>query len=307
MAPTVYTSRMHGERTQVEVYSRIPDAGLKCAKMGVTELLHLRCGTVSIRREAADVRHRTDHMSTFILQVAGHGAFRHYGNRVELNEGDFVLCDNSAQYELRLEGTNEIIMFRVPTAMLKHRIPSVKSLCGRSLRAREGLASTAAAMALDLVRKDAELLDNETGARAGQYLLDVLACSFSGLIDKEHSASAIVAGHYCRVKLFIEDHLRDPDLSPASVARRLNFSSRYLRMIFSAGEESPSAYILRRRLEECAAQLRDPRWRNHSITDIAFGWGFNSGPHFARSFRARFACSPRDYRCQLAEQGAALN
>jgi AraC family transcriptional regulator, positive regulator of tynA and feaB len=115
------------------------------------------------------------------------------------------------------------------------------------------------------------------------------------------STSAIMSGRFWKVKLFIEEHLRDPDLSPSLIARKLQLSDRYLRMIFAVSDESPSAYILRRRLEECARQLRDPRWRSHSITDIAFSWGFNSAPHFARSFRTRFASSPRDYRQQNIE------
>ncbi len=80
----------------------------------------------------------------------------------------------------------------------------------------------------------------------------------------------------------------------------MNLSDRYLRMIFAVSDEAPSAYILRRRLEECAAQLRDPQWRHHSITNIAFGWGFNSAPHFARSFRNQFGCSATDYRGQAS-------
>ncbi len=48
--------------------------------------------------------------------------------------------------------------------------------------------------------------------------------------------------------------------------------------------------------------LGDPRWRGHSITEIAFGWGFNSAPHFTRSFREHFHISPRDYRQQQLER-----
>jgi AraC family transcriptional activator of tynA and feaB len=107
-----------------------------------------------------------------------------------------------------------------------------------------------------------------------------------------------MSARFSKMKLFIEEHLRDPALRPAFVARRMGVSDRYLRMIFAVGDESASSYILRRRLEECAAQLRDPRWQHHSITSIAFGWGFNSAPHFARSFRAQFCCSPSDYRHQ---------
>jgi AraC-like DNA-binding protein len=102
--------------------------------------------------------------------------------------------------------------------------------------------------------------------------------------------------------LFIEQHLRDPELTPSIIADRLKISSRYLRMIFAANSETPSAYILRRRLEECASRLGDPRWRGHSITEIAFSWGFNSAPHFTRSFRDRFDASPRCYRQQQLDQ-----
>jgi hypothetical protein len=73
-------------------------------------------------------------------------------------------------------------------------------------------------------------------------------------------------------------------------------SPRYLRAIFATSNETVSAYILRRRLEECARELADPRARAGSITEIAFGWGFNSAPHFTRSFRERYGMSPRQYR-----------
>ena len=42
--------------------------------------------------------------------------------------------------------------------------------------------------------------------------------------------------------------------------------------------------------------IADPAWRGHSMTEIAFGWGFNSAPHFTRTFRDRFGIPPREYR-----------
>jgi len=270
--------------------------------MGPMEMVVMRCGSVAIRRNADEMSGRSKRMKTFILQVRGHGAFKHYGNQIMLDEGDFTLCDNNSQYELRLDGASELIMFRVPINMVKETIPSPDFLCGRRLARDEGLASTAAAMAIDLACKDDLALNPETRERAGRHLLDVLASSYAAMMDDRVSASAIMSGRFWRVKLFIEQNLRDPDLSPSLIARKLQLSDRYLRMIFAVSDESPSAYILRRRLEECARQLRDPRWRSHSITDIAFSWGFNSAPHFARSFRARFDSSPRDYRQQHVDE-----
>ena len=56
--------------------------------------------------------------------MEGHSAFKHYGNQIVLEEGDFTLCDNNTQYELRCDGTSEVILFRVPTSMLKETIPT---------------------------------------------------------------------------------------------------------------------------------------------------------------------------------------
>lgn len=292
----IYTSHMHGERTRVEVFTRIPDYTFRTVALGRMELITMRCGTVSIRREAEDVRARCNGMSTFILQIRGRSSFSHYGNQIALDEGDITLCNNSAQYDLRLDGTSEVILFRVPTVMVNDTIPRAEILCGRRLARDQGLATTVTAMARDLAAKDSDRMQPEIAERAGRHLLDVLASSYmSGFVDLK-PASSVMSGRFWKVKLFIEQNLRNPELSPCFIARRMQLSDRYLRMIFSVGDESPSAYILRRRLEECAAQLRDPRWRHRSITQIAFSWGFNSAPHFARSFRARYGCSPSDYR-----------
>ena len=291
-----FTSHMHGELTKIEVYTRVPDNRYRTFTMGQMELIELRCGTVAMRREAADIRTRPNCISTFILQIRGRSSFRHYGNHIELDEGDITLCNNSTQYDLNLDGPNEIMLFRVPTRMINDAIPSPDVFFGWRLTRHDGLTSMATAMAQDLVARDPGRLLPEIAQRAGRHLFDAIVSSYIPLLDERNAMSAVMHGRFWKVKRFIEERLRDPDLSPSYIARQLSLSDRYLRMIFAVGNESLSAYILRRRLEECAVQLRDPRWRHYSITNIAFGWGFNSAPHFARSFRARYFCTPRDYR-----------
>jgi AraC-like DNA-binding protein len=83
-------------------------------------------------------------------------------------------------------------------------------------------------------------------------------------------------------------------------------SPRYVRMIFAARQENVSAYILRRRLEECAQQLTSVLWSGHTIAETASSWGFTSMAHFTRAFKDRFGVTPRQYRRQhLIVQPAA--
>jgi AraC-like DNA-binding protein len=92
------------------------------------------------------------------------------------------------------------------------------------------------------------------------------------------------------------------------VARHLLelIATSYAMAFDTVAKETVSAYVLRRRLEECARQMADPRWRGHSISEIAFAWGFNSASHFTRCFRERYGRSPRDYRREQLEADFGL-
>lgn len=65
-------------------------------------------------------------------------------------------------------------------------------------------------------------------------------------------------------------------------------------LIFSASEETVSAYTLRRRLEEFTRDLVDSALAGLSIMEDVLSPGFNSATHFTRSFRDLFGCSSRD-------------
>jgi AraC-like DNA-binding protein len=105
---------------------------------------------------------------------------------------------------------------------------------------------------------------------------------------------AVRAGRLTQAKRYIDRHLANPDLSPASVAAALGISVRTLHLLFEPSGSSFARYVLRRRLDECrAALLASP---TRPVTDIAFAWGFNNLSSFYRAFQAAFATSPGDLR-----------
>ncbi len=106
---------------------------------------------------------------------------------------------------------------------------------------------------------------------------------------------------------YIENNLRDPELSPASISAGLRVSPRHLRTVFAPGGEKMGAYILRRRLEECARQMCNLAWNAHTLTEIAFSWGFNSAAHFTRTFHEKYGVAPREYRRNDLSEGRVQN
>jgi AraC family transcriptional activator of tynA and feaB len=287
---------------RVEKVSIVPtdrdrfDATFQIGDFGPIRLLQMSCGGCSIERTPHHIAAASGRVYSFILQAQGGGVFTQYGLQAVLDAGDFTLCHGDAPYTYQLAEGSQVMMLRVAANLLKERLPSPDYFCGRRLPACVGLTQAAGTLIASLCGQPSTALSADFQYRVASHLLDMIATSYAISFESQITNSSNVSAWHARAKLHIEQHLRTPDLSPRSIADKLKLSPRYLRTIFASGNETVSTYILRRRLEECARQIEDPRWSGHSITEIAFSWGFNSAPHFTRSFRDRYGTSPRRYR-----------
>jgi AraC-like DNA-binding protein len=99
--------------------------------------------------------------------------------------------------------------------------------------------------------------------------------------------------------------LRDPHLTLDGIALALNCSKRHLHNAFAGEEDSLAHYILRRRLQACMRDLKNPTLAHRHITDIALSWGFNSSAHFSRVFREHAGLSPSDFRQAASRHNVA--
>lgn len=257
----------------------------------ITRLDNVR-GHISLPGQEGGSRDRT---STILFLLNGRASLGQLGNHVLLSPGDASLLDHAVPYDLDAAEPSCLLSIRVPTRMLRDHLPSPEWLCARRLPGGNGMTGPIVAM-IGALFGGGDALSEPYQLRVARHVLDLVATSYAIAFEAQEASSSIIVGRQAAVKLYIEQHLRDPGLTPCSISTNLRLSSRYLRLIFAANSETVSAYILRRRLEECAKQIADPRWRGHSMTEIAFAWGFNSAPHFTRSFRDRFATAPRDYR-----------
>jgi AraC-like DNA-binding protein len=126
---------------------------------------------------------------------------------------------------------------------------------------------------------------------------DILsACVGHGAQD--YNASRNSNELWFRIAVFIEDHLAESTLDPAIIAAASGISVRHLHRLFARNGRTVGDCIRERRLELCRSDLTDPRFRERTITDIAFHWGFSESAHFSRSFKKLFGICPRTFRAQ---------
>lgn len=272
------------------------DAELRIGQLGPMKLARLTVDKCSAERAPQHAASRGPRLYNFLLQAKGSSTFYHCGNESHLQEGDLVLVDTALPHYFRTQNVSLTIMARVQSDLLREYLPSPEQFCGVPIGKTVGVTATAAAMMTSLADASQSGVDPVCEARIARYLLEMISMAYDRPDNAENGGSAILWQRRNEVVRYIEDNLRDPDLTPAAVAAGLRMSTRYLRTIFSMSGEKVSAYILRRRLEECARQMCNPAWNGHTLIEIAFSWGFNSAAHFTRCFRDRYGVAPRDYR-----------
>lgn len=102
---------------------------------------------------------------------------------------------------------------------------------------------------------------------------------------------------------YIDRHL-DKKLDLASLAGVASFSPFHFHRLFRAlVGEALGDYVRRRRLEVAAIRLLSQS--RASVLNIALGVGFGSAEAFTRAFRARFECSPTQWRNSKRGQTAS--
>lgn len=299
-----YWNEVYGERFAQVRFDPADRAGfpaeLKLGAIGAVDFACIRAPKTEVERTRAHARSVSDRLLAFIMLVRGSGEFTHCGNVSRFEAGDTILCDNTAPSYSRYDGPFEIVIARTTESALRSRLPEFERLCGRRLRAGEGIADTAVGMARSLSEKIDGKLPVRFEPDVSRQLIDVFATAYAISFGAAASETSICAARGAQARSFLEAHLGDPDLTPEGAALALGISTRYLRLLMSDAGESPSAYILRRRLEECAKRLASDAYRGRTVTDIAFSWGFNSAAHFTRAFKAKYGMTPTDYRALYA-------
>ena len=96
-----------------------------------------------------------------------------------------------------------------------------------------------------------------------------------------------------RVTTYVQQHLRDPDLTPEGIAAAHNMSVRQIYKAFAAAGTSLEQWIIDQRLEAARIELRTPAGRRRAVAATARACGFRDASHFSRRFRAAYGLSPR--------------
>ncbi|HEY0300512.1 MAG TPA: helix-turn-helix domain-containing protein [Rhizomicrobium sp.] len=272
------------------------DAEVRCLRSGRLRMANAISQPATVRRSKAQAARLDRHDYFLHVQLQGQLLVRQEGHDALLDEGDLVLSDSTLPYSLAYENPCSTLVLIVAADDLRKHMAAPEEVVGVKLSGASGLTRTTSLMLRSVWEQAEDGFADELGSRIADSLLDVFATSWTAGHGMAVAETAIVGARRVQIKRYIEANLRNPNLNVRSVAAAFGISPRYLHVLFAGERETVSSFILRRRVEACGRQLTDMLWQGRTITEIAFGWGFNNATHFARVFREHYGTSPRAYR-----------
>jgi len=234
------------------------------------------------------------------MQCTGEAFITQDGNDALIRGRAMFLVDPLRPFEITLRARSTHIVAKVPRAMLEARVGNIAALTAKPITTSTGIGTLAMGF-LELVPDQAQSLDNVSGLKIADQVMDLLALAFSneGGLNPALSSPRSIA--LVRLKATIERLLIEPGLKPERVAGETGISVRYANALLAEEHTSIERYIAERRLERCRSALEDAAQSHRSIGEIAYKWGFSDLSPFGRRFKARYGLTPTDYRRQIGQ------
>lgn len=151
---------------------------------------------------------------------------------------------------------------------------------------------------LEILRAGGEPQCPEVAHAVSLHIADLVALAVGTGSDATDFAArrGMRAARLASVKAWLLEHLAQPDLSVAAVARAHRISPRYVQLLFEHEGTSFSRWLRGERLALARRRLIDPQLSHRSIASIAFDCGFSDLSWFNRAFRNAYGETPTDVR-----------
>lgn len=271
-------------------------------RLGALDLTNLRSNVCLLERTPRQIQKGGEDFCMVQVQRSGRAMVSQDGREALLVPGDFVLYDASRPYQLRFDTSgHQVVVLRMPRTSLQLHVGNLEQLTATTVAGSCAAGHLLLTM-IESLQRDIEQLHPSSVMGVSEGITSIIAAGLRSLPSANtRKASNLSSFHLARVKAYVNENLRDPSLSIASIAVAMRMSPDHLSRLFRNEPMPLSRMIWQQRLTACRRELTDPSMGHRSVSDIAFSWGFNEAAHFSRSFREQFGMSPREWR-----QGSAL-
>lgn len=271
---------------------RAPLGNIRCVAMGGGSLWAIGSSPARVHYSPAPDSER--HF-TLVMQVEGMIEIRQRNRTCQLSAGDLSLLDERFPFELEARGFSGIAFLRMPRQAALGRNPHLEHATAIPLRGAQAGASIVGDTLASAINTAPFMQDKQRSATMTAMI------HLLGAVDPSTPESSL--GWRVQAALaFVEQHFVRPGLRADEVAADQRISRRRLdQLMLEELGVSITGHIWNRRLEQSAADLRDPAHARRTASEIAYANGFEDPAHFTRAFKRRYGHSPLQWRNLVAE------
>ncbi len=236
-----------------------------------------------------------------MLQLAGTTIACQRERSCVLHPGEFCVIDSKAPFDLEVSAVSSHVMFmQMPRHAVLSRYPYLERRTAETFDPEEGGAILLRSLLMSLL-ETAPLLEDEQRAAALAATIQMLGAPKIYTGDGAHE----IGWRVQTALACIDTQLSDASLTANRISKLQGISRRRLDDLMTrAMGTSVTAQIWIRRLTQAATDLTDLRYRDRSVSEIAFEAGFEDAAHFTRAFKRRYQCTPREWRNRGNSGGA---
>ncbi|MGW5418541.1 helix-turn-helix domain-containing protein [Actinomadura geliboluensis] len=228
----------------------------------------------------------------FLLPLHGELLMLDGAREARLRPGTGGLVPPAAPLRVDRRRPGRALVLTIPAREMAGR-PNVPALPVTGIDLTAGLGRVVADM-VRAVGEERDSLSEPQFDAACDRITELLCLLVAG------RARPPASGHLAEVEAVVRRHVRehaaDPGLTGTAMAQDLGWSLRQIQLALQRAGTTPRELIREERLRLVRDRLRDPLYRNVTITDLAHASGFSSASALSHAFRRRFGVSPRDLR-----------
>ncbi|MFI7609677.1 helix-turn-helix domain-containing protein [Nonomuraea terrae] len=231
----------------------------------------------------------------FCVHLAGSGRLLQQGRAAELRPGVGVLYEARSAWEMDSVSDVRSLMLQFPRDLLPLRPSEITDGLARAMDVRSPGLRLLSGYVGQLFRlaDDLSAQQRHDAGLAGVELLTMALRGMTPMAPSDRSAGAVLLG---LMRAHVREHLADPRLTVAELARRHHVSIRHVHTLFSVIGTTPGAYIRRQRLLSARAMLADRRHDVRPVSDIGAAVGLCEQRTFERAFQREFGMTPAGWR-----------
>ncbi|MFE7593366.1 helix-turn-helix domain-containing protein [Kitasatospora sp. NPDC057512] len=232
------------------------------------------------------------------VQVSGRAVLEQDGRRAEVPPGGIVLYDTGRPFAVDYPGRFRTHLFQLPRRLLGVPERDLRHAAGTAIGPADGCGPVLGPF-LGTLAASAHSYPGPVGDHLAGRVADLVSALVTQLAADGPDRAGLGGPNehlVRRVRDYIDQRLRDPELTPERIARAHRISVRYLHRLFEDEGVTVSRLVRQRRLEACARELGRHGRTAPTVAAVAQRWGFVNPAHFSRAFRVAYGVSPRDWR-----------